>query len=221
VNRLALQDAPNNTKVSIVGHCMRYSHWQFFESVDDELHSLSRIIEFERENFSTFSVSLSRLYLSVASEIDVVAKLLCARIAPTEKPKRISEYRPLVMAEFPNFAQLRIEMPSHELDFQPWLSWSSGTSPQWWMTYNDVHERSKYYRDANLGNVLESTAGLLVLLVYFHQPELYSKNSPIQPDFKMMRIDRRYAGALTWGFSYSLPDFGKSHDSPVPATSRS
>ena len=196
---------------------MRYPHWQFFESVDDELHSLSRTIEFERENFSTFSVYLSRLYLSVASEIDVIAKLLCARIAPTEEPKRISEYRPLITGKFPNFANLRIEMPSHELDFQPWLSWSLGTNPLWWKTYNDVkHERSKYYRDANLGNVLESTAGLLVLLVYFHQPELYSKNSPIQPDFKIMRIERRYAGALTWGFSYSLPDFGDSHDRPPP-----
>ncbi len=174
---------------------MRYPHWQFFESVDDELHSLSRIIEFERENFAAFSVYLSRLYLSVASEIDVVAKLLCERIAPTEEPKRISEYRPLITAKFPKFAHLRIEMPSHELDFQPWLSWSLGTNPQWWKTYNEVkHERSKYYRDANLGNVLESTAGLLVLLVYFHQPELYSKNSPIQPDFKMMRIERQYSG---------------------------
>jgi hypothetical protein len=192
---------------------MRYPHWQFFESVDDELHSLSRIIEFARENFSTFSVHLSRLYLSVASEIDVVAKRLCAQIAPAKKPKSISDYRALIMAKFPNFAQLRIEMPPHELDFQPWLSWSSGTSPQWWKTYNDVkHERSKYYRDANLGNVLESSAGLLVLLVYFHQPELYSKNPPIQPDFKVMRIDRRYAGALRWGFSYSLPDFSKSQD---------
>jgi hypothetical protein len=179
--------------------------------VDDELHSLSRTIEFARENFLTFSVYLARLYLSVCSEIDVVAKLLCARIAPTERPKRICDYRPLVMAKFPNFAQLRIEMPSHELDFQPWLSWSSGTNPQWWTAYNDVkHERSKYYQDANLGNVLESTAGLLVMLVYFYQPELYSKNPPIQPNFKTMRIDRRYAGSLTWGFSYSLPDFGKS-----------
>ena len=143
---------------------MRFPHWQFFESVDDELHSLSRIIEFAPENFCTFSVHLSRLYLSVGSEIDVVAKLL-----------------------------------------QPWLSWSSDTKPRWWESYNNVkHKRSKHYQEANLANVLESTAGLLVLLVYFHQPELYSKNPPIQPDFKTMRIDRKYAHILRWGFDYSL-----------------
>lgn len=190
---------------------MRFPHWQFFESVDDELHSLSRIIEFAPENFPTFSVHLARLYLSVCSEIDVVAKLLCARIAPSEKPKCINEYRSLVTAHFPNFSLLRIEMPSYAVDFQPWSSWSSGTNPKWWKSYNDVkHERSKYYQDANLGNVLESTAGLLVLLVYFHQPELYTKNPPIQPDFETMRIDHQYAHILRWGFDYSLPDFGKS-----------
>src|ERR1035437_271699 len=184
---------------------MRFPHWQFFESVDDELHSLSRIIEFAPENFPTFSVHLTRLYLSVCSEIDVVAKLLCTRIAPTEIPKSVNEYRSLITAKFSNFSQLRIEMPSHELDFQPWLSWSSGNNPQWWKSYNDVkHERSKYYRDANLGNVLESTAGLLVLLVYCYQPQLYGKNPPIQPDFEMMRIDREYAHVLKWGFDYSL-----------------
>ena len=190
---------------------MRFPHWQFFESVDDELHSLSRIIEFAPENFCTFSVHLSRLYLSVGSDIDVVAKLLCARIAPTKSPKRINEYCSLITGKFPNFAQLRIEMPAHELDFQPWLSWSSDTKPRWWESYNNVkHKRSKHYQEANLANVLESTAGLLVLLVYFHQPELYSKNPPIQPDFKTMRIDRKYAHILRWGFDYSLPDFGKN-----------
>ena len=102
-------------------------------------------------------------------------------------------------------------MPGHELDFQPWLSWKTGKNPSWWQSYNDVkHERDKFYRDANLGNVLESTVGLLVLLTYYHQPELYEKNRPIQPDFKMMRIESQYASTIRWGFDYKLPDFGKS-----------
>jgi hypothetical protein len=190
---------------------MRFPHWQFFESVDDELHSLSRTIEFCRENFPTFSVHLSRLYLSVCSEIDVVAKLLCARVSPTETPRNIDDYRALVTPHFPNFSRMGTEMPSHGLSFQPWLPWASDTNPQWWRSHNDVkHERSKHYRDANLGNVLESTAGLLILLVYHHQPDLYARNPPICPDFKTMRIERQYAHILRWGCDYSLPDFGKS-----------
>ena len=190
---------------------MRFPHWQFFESIDDELHSLSRIIEFTPDNYSTFSVHLARLYLSICSEVDVVAKLLCAQIAPSESPKNINDYRLQITNKFPNFSLLRIEMPSHGLDFRPWLSWNSGANPGWWKSYNDVkHERSKFYRDANLGNVLESTAGLLVLLIYFHQPELYAKDPLIQPDFKTMRIESKYAHILRWGIDYSLPDFGNS-----------
>jgi hypothetical protein len=33
-----------------------YPHWQFFESIDEDLNSLSRVIEFDQRNFATFSV---------------------------------------------------------------------------------------------------------------------------------------------------------------------
>jgi hypothetical protein len=190
---------------------MRFPHWQFFESLDDELHSLSRLIDFSRNNFPTYSVHLARLYLSICSEIDVVAKLLCARIAPSEKAGNIDQYKTLITTSYPNFSALKIEMPGHELDFQPWASWNTGKNPSWWKSYNDVkHERDKFYRDANLGNVLESAAGLLVLLTYYYQPELYLKNPPIHPDFRMLRLDQKYARGLRFGFDYELPDFGKS-----------
>lgn len=190
---------------------MTFPHWQFFESLDDELDSLSRVIEFAPENFTVFSVQLARLYLSICSEIDVVAKLLCARTAPSESADNINKYRVLVTTHFPNFAQLHIELPTYALDFQPWVSWASGSNPKWWKSYNDVkHQRNKYYRDANLGNVLESAAGLLVVLVYYHQPELYTSSPPLRPEFKTMRIERQYVRIPHLSVHWSLPDFGKS-----------
>jgi hypothetical protein len=191
---------------------MRFPHWQFFESLDDELHSLSRIIEFDNGNFATFSVLMARLYLSVGSEIDVVAKLLCARIDAAAKVRNMDDYREVITKRHPNFAALKTELPGHELEFQPWITWSHGTNPSWWKSYNDVkHERSTYYRDANLGNLLESASGLLVLLIYLHQPELYSNDQPIVPAFKILRIESRYVGIPGWGAGYSLPDFGSNH----------
>ena len=191
---------------------MHFPHWQFFESLDDELYSLSRIVEFSKDNFSTYSVHFARLYLSVCSEIDVVSKLLCAQIKSSENAENIDEYRKLIVPKFPNFSALKIEMPGHDLDFQPWASWATNKNPQWWKSYNQVkHERNKFYRDANLGNVLDSSAGLLVLLVYFHQKELYSQKMRIQPNFKTMRIDSSLAGCMRFVFSYKLPDFGALH----------
>ena len=45
---------------------MLYPHWQFFESLDDELLSLSRIIDFSKENFQTHSVHLTRMCLRIS-----------------------------------------------------------------------------------------------------------------------------------------------------------
>ena len=108
---------------------MRFPHWQFFESLDEELHSLSRIVEFSKDNFPTYSVQFARLYLSVCSEIDVVAKLLCTQINPAGNPKNIDDYRSLITPQFPHFPALKIEMPEHELDFQPWVTWASNSNP--------------------------------------------------------------------------------------------
>jgi hypothetical protein len=181
---------------------MRYPHWQFFESVDDELYGLSRVIDFDPKNYSTFSVDLSRLYLSICSEIDVVAKLLCYRIDSCTSAKNINEYRALITGKYKYFSAFRIEMPSYGLDFEPWASWSSGTNPTWWDGYNRVkRERSRHFSDANLGNVLRSAAGLLGVLVYYYQPLALGVfvhrirfrisegliDFPIYPDFRTMR----------------------------------
>lgn len=191
---------------------MQFPHWRFFEALDDELHSLSRIIEFDRANFATFSVQISRLYLSVGSEIDVVAKLLCGQIDSTANCRSMDDYRSVITQKFKHLTSLKIALPAQELEFQPWESWASGTNPLWWKAYNSVkHERSKCFKEANIGNLLESAAGLLVLLVYYHQPQLYSRNQPVVPDFKTMRVEHRYVHILGIGADYSLPDFGKSY----------
>src|SRR6476659_8836515 len=58
-------------------------HWTFFETIDEDLNQYSRYLEFHESNFSAFSINLARLYLSICSEVDVVAKLLCHRIGST------------------------------------------------------------------------------------------------------------------------------------------
>ena len=191
---------------------MPFPHWQFFESLDDELLSLSRIVDFDKENFSTHSVHLTRMYLSICSEIDVVAKLLCSRIASKEKAKTIDDYRSLITDFYPKFPELKIVMPIHGLEFQPWIDWSLGINPPWWTSHNKVkHERDKYYQDANLGNVLSSAAGLLIVLVYYHQPELSPYGSPLSfRRFKTMRFPHPYFTYMTTSSArYNLPDFDK------------
>ena len=179
---------------------MRFPHWQFFESVDDELNSLSRIIEFALENFSTFSVFLSRLHLSVCSEIDVVAKLLCTRIAPTKSPERINEYCPLITGKFPKFSELRIEMPAHGLDFQPWLSWSSSTTLEWCQSYM---RRTPFFRPLSAENKMDSP-GLLSSLFLFVCRTRCALN-PFGKERTSRAWHRPSSLSLSFGFQYLPP----------------
>ena len=58
---------------------MAHPHWSLFKVIDEDLQAFSREVEFADANFSTYSVTLLRLYLSICSEVDVIAKLLCQR----------------------------------------------------------------------------------------------------------------------------------------------
>ena len=58
---------------------MPYPHWTSFEVINEDFHEFSRHVEFAEANFQTYSIDLLRLYLSICSEIDVVAKMLCER----------------------------------------------------------------------------------------------------------------------------------------------
>jgi hypothetical protein len=60
-------------------------HWNYFLAFDSDAEKLSRYIEFTKENEKTYSIELVRLLLSTASEVDVVAKLLCNKVCPSEK----------------------------------------------------------------------------------------------------------------------------------------
>lgn len=187
-------------------------HWTFFETVDEDLLTFSRQVEFAEDNFSTYSVYLARLYLTICSEIDVVAKLLCGRIAPSTKADDINQYREIIVPGYPHFSHLMVSIRPMSLEILPWLEWQTlegQKNPPWWSFHNKVkHQRDQYFSSANLGNVLRSAAALLVLLVYYYQPDLYEHR--LRPNFRIFEIDRNIASTMSWGFSYKLPDFGDS-----------
>jgi hypothetical protein len=189
---------------------MAYPHWSLFEVIDEDLHAFSRQVEFAEANFATYSVILARLYLSVCSEVDVVAKLLCQRIGATlpDRPN-IDHYRDKLVPQYPNLAVLPIALkPMPGKILTPWDSWNNGRNPAWWSEHNDVkHQRDLHFAKANLGNVLSAGAGLFVLLIYLYHSELYKGD--LQPVFRVFMIDT-YAGGLRWGWWYKLPDFGPS-----------
>ena len=224
--RLDLHPISNSVLGSIFGSkacvlgCMK-EYWSFFATIDEDLHQFSRFVEFNEDNYKTYSVHLVRLYLAIGSEIDVVAKLLCRQIDPQKRPEKITQYRPIITGQYPQLQDLQIHVRGTSITLTPWFGWNSGSSPAWWGRYNEVkHERHEHFKEACLENVLTSAAGLLVLLVYLCHEELLGVESPdptlqkypeVRPDFCVFQIDRRYVTGMT-SFTpvYNFPDLKRA-----------
>jgi hypothetical protein len=102
---------------------MAHLHWSFFEMIDEDLHSLSRKVEFAEANFPTYSVYVAGLYVSICSEIDVVAKLLCKRIKPDTNADNIRAHRQIIPAHYDFLPKLKITILPIPLDWMPWEIW--------------------------------------------------------------------------------------------------
>jgi len=148
-------------------------HWNYFIAMEHDLEIVSRYIEFSDQNLRTFSIELAHLLLATASEVDVVAKLVCAQIAPHEPNRNIDNYRTIIMNDFPDIARLHVHVPRYGLSFSPWENWSDGSNPNWWRSYNNVkHERNAHFDEATLQNTLNAMGGLLILVHRYYRAEL-------------------------------------------------
>jgi hypothetical protein len=185
---------------------MQIPYWHYFIAIEEELIIISKYIELTQDNFNVYSIELTKLFLSICSEIDVVSRVLCKDVdlALYEKERgdnnpNMNLFRKIIMKFFPRFYSTNITLPTNNLSFQPWLEFNNDANPNWWKQYNDVkHERSQYYKDANLKNVLFSMSGLLVLLVYLYgrkpQIELEYQNLP-----KLFRVEDDFTdGGIQW-----------------------
>lgn len=168
---------------------MRYPHWAVYETVVDDLHEYSRHVELHQANFRTFSVDLTRLYLSICSEIDVVLKMICEKVDPNAKRSNMDEYRLVVRKNYPNLASVRVLIRPLFCVICPWKVWKTGdVNPDWWRSYNNVkHQRNRYFAEANLQNVLTSAAALLVVLLFWYSEEI-SRNE-LGPDFRLFGFE--------------------------------
>ena len=173
------------------GSHMNHLHWQYLETLDIDLDTASRYVDFTEENYQTYSIEFVRLLLAVCSEIDVVAKILCTKINENSQGNNINEYRATITAEYPKLHTLEIEIPKHQIILNPWSKWGEDEgNPSWWRSYNQVkHKRDREYKEANLINTLNALAGLYVLLFYLDKKV---------PPLRLMRINSRYDGGSSF-----------------------
>lgn len=148
---------------------MSLSHWNYFLAVEEDLNGLSRYIEFDNNNYKTYSLELARILMAAVQEIDVLFKQICDLKKTVGNCE--SDYRREIPKTYPNLPSLDVIFPRYGLQFLPFGSWTKPTSatPLWWTANNKVkHERHNFFHQASLENTLNAAAGLFVANLYFY-----------------------------------------------------
>ena len=180
-------------------------HWNYFLALESDLGVASRYVEFNIQNCEVYSIEFAHLLFAAASEIDVVAKLLCENLMPRAQRKNINDYKKILLSSIPELPKTRINLITCGLEIYPWRDWNddeSSVSPIWWKSYNNIkHERHLFFHEATLKNALLALGALLILI--FH---LYSRSHPtstkilslqettrlMQPTTSLLRFDPNY-----------------------------
>lgn len=149
------------------------AHWNYFLALEEDVRQLARWIEFSPANEGVYSIEIARLLMTAAAEADVIAKALCARISPGTGAASINAYQSVLCAAAPIIVTSTASMPRYGMAFQPWSNWATAkTPPAWWTGNNKVkHHRATHFQEANLKNLLNACAGLLILLLILHSAD--------------------------------------------------
>jgi hypothetical protein len=151
-------------------------HWNYFIALERDLEVVTRYVEFGPANFNVYSIEFAHLLFAAASEVDVVAKLLCQRLQPNSPRNNIDDYRAVLLAELPDLTTTQVFVPRYGLRLTPWDNWSHGNNPAWWRSYNHVkHERDAHFDEATLKNALNALGALLILT---HEHYRYALAAP-------------------------------------------
>lgn len=154
-------------------------HWNYFISIEKDMETLSRYIEFSGNNYDTYSIELAHILLSASSEVDVVLKQLCQALG-IDNCENILHYREAIMTHSigAKFANEEITISRFGLTYKPFENWNNGTSPDWWAAYNKVkHFRHDNFYKANLKNVLNAVGALLITVVHFYRLEFSRRDN--------------------------------------------
>lgn len=163
-------------------------YWNYAELINEELGKTSQYVEPDKENYDTYSLAYTNVFLSACSEIEVICKLLCQIIDPehdyvsSEIPNKSGDkmvknminmetLSKVLLQRFPHIYQAKAEIvQKHEMIY-PFACWKAGVCKlSWWETHNRVkHYRHNHFNEATLENALNSVAALTILNSYLYE----------------------------------------------------
>jgi hypothetical protein len=187
---------------------MPQESWYFFLALESDLDATARYVEPTEENDTTYSIEFTRILMSAAAEVEVVAKQLLVSKRPLlPRKSNIEHLRKRFRKHYPKLPSMEVFVPRGSQMLRPWAAWtgSAKKNPDWWSAYNKVkHARHAAFQEATLANALNAVAALLCLQLYLHQ-ELYNAGS-LQPWCRLLTLEGHYENVVA-GAGGVLPDF--------------
>jgi hypothetical protein len=178
-------------------------HWNYFLAIEEDLQKVSRFIEFNQANFSTYSIELARILMASTQEIDVLLKQVCAKFGDNSNDEQ--GYRTFFAKRAPAIQQVTIVCPRYGLTFVPFENWATGT-PEWWTANNKVkHERHTHFTRASLKNALAAVCGLYVSNFY-HAENCGSYKDNVPAPGLLAPADPSLTFSSSRGSGYRLKD---------------
>lgn len=169
------------------------NYWNYYLRLEEEFLTALKYVEFDRDNYQTFSIEFLTVLLSVCSEIDVVGKVIAndfnKNFIPEKKDNTIYKW----WYEIQNFLLLSEKVVNfRDIEtIKPWYNFqieqatnkkgnkylrleksSNSKIPKWWNNYNsikhnrtslDVTKEKTNFKNANLKNLSQAFAGLYIL----------------------------------------------------------
>jgi hypothetical protein len=178
-------------------------HWNYFLALEKDLEIVSRYVEFCEPNYNVYSIEFAHLLFAAASEVDVVAKLLCQRLKPSAPRNNINDYRAVLTGALADLPTMQVTILRYGLILTPWENWAGANNPVWWGSYNNVkHERNAHFHEATLKNALNAL-GALLILVYHYYSYLLARTSgqrlnpkettqQLEPESTLLRLNGDY-----------------------------
>lgn len=164
-------------------------HWNYFLALERDMEKLSRYVEFCDANLAVYSIELAHLLFAAASEVDVVAKLICELVEPGAPRGNIVEYRAILPRALDGLSDTEVFVPRFSLSYKPWSNWAEERNPEWWRAYNNVkHKRDAHFNEATLKHALNALGGLLILTFHYYSRKLAPEGQVLAPKDTTMAL---------------------------------
>lgn len=157
-----------------------------FLLIQDDLQRLFEFVEPSDCNLQTYSYRIHELLMRSCIEVEANFKAILKEniYNPTnggrvihEKDWNIQHYK--IINKTHHLSSYKVHVPildGNQSYFEPFKEWgNNNSSPPWYKAYNNSkHDRKIKFKEANLSNLMNSIAGLLVVLSSQFKTETFS-----------------------------------------------